>query len=737
MNKTHIARAAGLLAAVVLPNGALAQNTPAAGTPSTADTQMQEVVITGTVVQRALSNAPYAASVVGREALRSAGPLVNLSEALGSVPGVVVANRWNLAQDLQISSRGFGARAGFGVRGVRLYSDGIPASGPDGQGQVSHFDMAGAERVEVLRGPFSVLYGNSSGGVISIFSSTPKEARYEVAADAGSFGMRQVRAQVATPLAGGFSVRLGLAALEQDGFRPHSAAKRQLANLRVGWEQGADSVVALASYLDQPAQDPLGLTRAQFDSDPLSVASVAEQFDTRKTTRQHQVGARWRHRFGEGAGALRESTVALYSGHRQVQQFLAIAAATQFFTDVALTNPVTPVTPVTAASRRHGGGVVDFGRDFSGAEARLRFAWDGLDVVLGAASDRQRDARKGYENFTGPVASAVLGVVGRVRRDETNRAQSDDLFAQAEWALAERVTGSAGLRSGRVRMSTADAYIATGNRDDSGERNFSYTNPVLGLRWAAQPGLNVFASLAQGYESPTLGELAYRRDADSGLNTDLKAQRSRQFELGGKWASGPAQVDFTLFESRVADEISVATNAGGRSAFQNVGNTLRRGAELAARWRFAPGWRAAASLTWLDATYRDDFLVCAGIPCTAPTLPVAAGNRIAGTQGNSGFAELVWRSAGAGEFGLEVRGAGATSVNDRNTDAAGGYGLLGLRWTHSVALGAGWRGEWLLRVDNAADRRYAGSVIVNDANGRNFETGAPRSVLISLRLITP
>ncbi len=725
MNKHCIAWAAGVVACLGSQPGARAQTAP---NPA-AEPQAQEVVITGSVVQRALADAPYAASVVGREALRSAGPLVNLSEALGSVPGLVVANRWNLAQDLQISSRGFGARAGFGVRGVRLYSDGIPASGPDGQGQVSHFDLAGAERVEVLRGPFSVLYGNSSGGVISVFSSTPKEARYEVAADAGSFGMRQVRAQVATPLDGGFSVRLGLASLQQTGFRPHSEAKRQLANLRVGWDEGADSVVVLGSYLNQPAQDPLGLTRAQFDADPLSVASVAEQYDTRKTTQQNQLGARWRHRFGEGV--LRESTLAVYSGHRQVQQFLAIAPSTQFFSDTA------PFTATTSANRRSGGGVVDFGRAFSGVEGRLRMAWEKVDVVVGASTDRQRDDRKGYENFTGPVATAVLGVVGKLRRDETNKAQSEDLFAQAEWAFAPQLTASAGLRSGRVRLSTADAYIATGNADDSGERQFSYTNPVLGLRWAVQPGLSLFASAAQGYESPTLGELAYRADGSGGFNNDLKAQRSRQFELGSKWASGPLQADFTLFESRTADEIGVATNAGGRSAFQNVGKTLRKGAELAGRWHFAPGWKVAASTTWLDATYRDDFLVCAAIPCAAPTLPVAAGNRIAGTQGSSGFVEMSWRAAALGEFGLEVRGAGATWVNDRNTDAAGGYGLIGLRWTHSVPVGAGWRAEWLLRVDNAANRRYAGSVIVNDANGRNFETGAPRSVLASLRLIMP
>ncbi|MFO1266489.1 MAG: TonB-dependent receptor plug domain-containing protein [Rubrivivax sp.] len=162
------------------------------------------------------------------------------------MPGIVAANRWNYAQDLQIGLRGFGARAGFGVRGVRLYSDGIPASGPDGQGQVSHFDLAGAERVEVLRGPFSVLYGNSSGGVISLVSAPVKGTRFEAEADAGSFGLHQLRAQGEGVLAPGLDLRLGAAALEAEGFRPHSEAKRQLANARLNWQAGAhDSLLAL------------------------------------------------------------------------------------------------------------------------------------------------------------------------------------------------------------------------------------------------------------------------------------------------------------------------------------------------------------------------------------------------------------------------------------------------------------------------------------------------------------
>jgi iron complex outermembrane receptor protein len=207
-----------------------------------------------------------------------------------------------------------------------------------------------------------------------------------------------------------------------------------------------------------------------------------------------------------------------------------------------------------------------------------------------------------------------------------------------------------------------------------------------------------------------------------------------QFEAGAKWRRGPLGLDLTLFEARSDDELGVATNAGGRSAFQNLGCTLRRGLELGGHWRPAPVWEARLAASWLDATYRNSFLSCAGIPCTAPTAAVAAGNRIAGTPRESVFAELAWRDAAWGEPGIEWRGVGRVAVNDRNTDFAGGYATVALRWRKAYTLHDGLKLAWLLRIDKLFDRRYAGSVIVNDANGRYFEPGAPRSGLVALRL---
>jgi iron complex outermembrane receptor protein len=676
-----------------------------------ATAQTEQVIISTSGAERRAFDTPYAVGVVDAEALRSAGPMVNLSEALGRVPGLVVNLRNNYAQDLQISSRGFGARASFGVRGIRLYADGIPAAGPDGQGQVSNFDIAGASRIEVLRGPFSALYGSSSGGVISLVSSTPVQRSVSLGVDAGSAGLRQLRLGVEAPLPGGFSIRASASSFEIDGSRPQSAAKRQLGNLRLGWEGDADRVLLVLNSVDQPAQDPLGLTRAQLDADPGQTTPQALQFDTRKQQWQSQAGVQWQHRFGN-AGPLQRSAIAIYSGQRSVTQWQAIPVATQ-------------------ANARHPGGVIDFDRGYGGVDARLSWAWDKLRLVTGAAADSQREDRRGFENFTGTGAAQQLGVTGRLRRDENDRASSRDLFAQLELDLPANLTASGGVRRGKLTTTVADRYLSNG--DDSGRLEFTGTTPALALRWQASTAVSVYASAGRGFESPTLNELAYRPDGAAGFNTGLQAQRSRQWEIGSKWRDNDAglAVDAALFRADTTREIAVQTNSGGRSSFANVGATRREGAELSASWRITAAWRARLAATLLNARYRESFLTCDSTPCAAPTVPVAAGKRIAGTLPKALFAELAW-TPGPLELGVEVRGQGRQPVNDLNSDFAAGHGLLGLRALWPIALGPG-RLELLGRVDNLADRHVAGSVIVGEANQRYFEPAAGRNLLLSLR----
>jgi iron complex outermembrane receptor protein len=688
------------------------------GAPARAQQQLEPVVISGSGVEQRAFDTPYAIGVVDAEDLRAGGLMVNLSESLVRVPGITVNNRNNLAQDLQISSRGFGARSTFGVRGIRLYTDGIPASGPDGQGQVSHFDLAGAARVEVLRGPFSALYGNSSGGVISLVSRPPTERFGEVDADVGSDGVRQLRLSAEAPLGNGFDIRAEASHFETDGFRPHSEGRRDLGNVRFGWRGELDTVTVLANTLSQPAQDPLGLTRAQFDADPRQTAPQATTFDTRKDTAQSQLGAQWKHRFSS-FGALQEGQLTAYGGRRSVTQWQSIPVAVQ--------------DPTNPANASQPGGVIDFDRDYYGVDGRLVWRWQideqrHAQFVVGASVDQQDEDRRGFLNYVGAPPNRQLGVTGELRRQESNRVRTSDAYAQGEIDVTRMVSATLGVRSGRVSFESNDQFLANG--DDSGSLRFHYTNPVAALQWRATPGFALYASAGRGFESPTLNELAYRSDGTAGFNSALQPQTSRQLEVGAKWrdpARG-ASLDVAVFRADTDDEIAVESNTGGRSVFHNVGRTRREGVEVGALWQATKTLRAQLALTYLDATYRDGFATAGG--------SVPAGNRIAGTMKKSAFAELAWQPIAATTLALEVRGQGSIPVNDLNSDFAAGVTTYALRGSHFYALPVG-RLELQVRVDNVADRAYAGSVIVNDGNGRYFEPAAGRTLLASARWKVP
>src|SRR5687768_3498647 len=241
--------------------------------PLCAAAQEDAVVVTATRAPQPSLQVPASVDRIPGEEIREGRSQVNLSESLGRVPGIVVQSRQNYAQDLQISSRGFGARSTFGVRGIRLIADGIPATMPDGQGQAATFSLGSAERIEVLRGPFSALYGNASGGVIAIETrDAPQTPTGEAALSAGSYGTWRAA------LGGGgqwgpLNAIADLSRFGTDGYRDHSAATRDHLNAKLRYRLSADTALTVvANSLRQPdTQDPLGLSRADFEANPRQV----------------------------------------------------------------------------------------------------------------------------------------------------------------------------------------------------------------------------------------------------------------------------------------------------------------------------------------------------------------------------------------------------------------------------------------------------------------------------------
>ena len=682
------------------------------------------VVVSVTSVAQPSFDAPAAIDAVGGRTLREGQRQVNLSETLARVPGLNIADRQNYAQDLQISSRGFGARSTFSVRGIRLYADGIPASMPDGSGQVSHFSLSSAARVEVMRGPFSALHGNAAGGVIAIFSADPPAGMQATpSASIGSFNTWRLGAQVAGS-EGAVGYAFDASRFGTGGARDHSAATRELENLRLKLSLGGATTLTLTgNRVDMPeSQDPLGLTRAEYGANPNQASPAALTFNTRKSTRQVQGGALLEHRFSSE----NRVRVGFYGGDRAIMQYQAIAPATQ-------------VAPTQA------GGVIDLDRGYYGVDARWihqGIAADGAYMVTaGIAQEVQNELRRGFQNFTGASAApAALGVIGALRRNENNRVVNTSQFAQAEWQVHPLIKVSAGIRQSRVAFSSKDLYVVAGNPDDSGAVVYRATTPAAGVVWSISGDLNAYATLGRGFETPTFNELAYSPAGGSGLNFALRPATSRHAEAGLKARFAGGYANLALFRADTTDEIVTASNTGGRAIFQNAGHTERRGLELAAAKAYASGWAVYAAYTLLEAKYADAFRTCVGAPPCAPAaaVTIAAGTDMPGIPKRSLYAELLWRAPRALSYGtphaaLELRSVSQIQVDDRNSDAAAGYSVAALRAGIEKRIGP-WVATAFARVDNLSDARYAGSVIVNESNGRFFEPAPGRNWTVGATL---
>ena len=656
----------------------------------------EPVVVTATRIEKSMYDIPAAIDVVSGDELRAHRAGVDLSEGVGRIPGIVVQNRYNYAQDLQVSSRGFGARAAFGVRGVRLLQDDIPLTMPDGQGQTALFDLDGASRIEVLRGPFAALYGNSSGGVIHLLSAneqkTPQlrasgtndeEGTWRGAVNfSGAFGP--------TDFSG------NLSRFDTDGFRDHSAAQRDSANLWLRYRPDDSSTLTiLGNALDQPdTQDPLGLTQDQLDADPTQAGLGADAFNTRKSIRHTQGGLAYERELSEQDRV----RVLGYFGDREIEQFLA--------------NPSDAITG--------SGGVVDLDRQFGGTGVRWNHAGSlagaPYEFTLGAEYDRMKERRLGFVN--------VLGERGELRRDEDDLVYSFDQYLIGSWKPTERWQIAGGVRRSEVRFESTDYFIVGANPDDSGSQEFESTRPVVGLLFQATPAIGLFASAGKGFETPTFSELAYRPDGSPGMNFALEPADSTNMEAGVKMRLGErSSLNATLFRSDTKDDIVTGPAPfPGRNTFVNAELTRREGAE------FAASTAVLDSALTLDFAYTytrarfEEFVNFAGLDLS--------GNQVPGVPEHSAYAELVWHHAPSGfSTGVEGRWADRVYVNDINSTFAESYVVFNLHAGFRQRIG-GWQFEEFLRVDNVADESYVGSVVVNAVNGRFFEPAPPRTFLL-------
>ncbi|TXT39815.1 MAG: iron complex outermembrane recepter protein [Comamonadaceae bacterium] len=671
-------------------------------------TTLDEVVVSASRSEQRSFDAPAAVQAVDRAAIEQGGPQVNLSETLNRVPGLTILNRQNYAQDLQVSIRGFGARSAFGIRGIRLLVDGIPATTPDGQGQGSTISLTSTERLEVLRGPLAQMYGNSAGGVIQAFTrSAPEVPEFEASAYTGSFGLHRTDWQYAGKL-GSVGLVADYSTFDVDGYRGNSATERKQFNGKLSFSPAESSQVNVVfNRFDMPlARDPLGLTQAQWLADPAQAGDSAVSRNVRKTVLQNQLGATLETRLD----ANRSLSARAYTGTRDNLQYQA---------------GIFGVTPT--------GAWVSLNRTYYGAglQYKAQSVWGAVPVnwLVGYDYDLSTELRQG--------GAAALGEKTSTTRNEDNQASNSDLFLQGTALLSEQFSLVGGLRHSRVSMQSDDHDLSNG--DGSGSIRFAQTSPVLGLTFHTNEQLNLFATYGQGFESPTLAEMAYKGSGVPAFNTGIKASSSEHYEIGVKWSPSPtSRLDFSAYRINSTDEVVVASSSGGNSTYKNAPGTQRTGWELSGRTQLNDSVRFTLAASQIDAVYSEKF--------NAGTTAVAAGNNIPGIPQFYVFSELLWspsRAALAGDtaatgpqVGLELTRAGRLYANDTNTASADGYTTLNVKASYRWKLGRSALTTYA-RIDNLSDERYVGSVIVNQSGLRFYEPAPGRNWTLGIKLSVP
>ena len=659
-----------------------------------------DVVVQSGRLEQKKFDAPASIYTIDADVIRNSGPQVNLSDALAGAPGVVALNRNNYAQDVQISIRGFGARSAFGIRGIRLITDGIPGTIPDGQGQASTVSMTTADRIEILTGPLAQLYGNSAGGVIQTFT---REAGDKPVAESqlyvGSYGMARTDWQ--------FSQRTGNVGIVADystfainGYRDNSDTRRQQINTVVTIDAKPDTRIKLiANIFDMPyAKDPLGLTASQYATNPGQAGNYAIANGTQKTVKQEQVGAVIEQKINSNL----RFQARLYTGTRDNLQYQATSATVGTWVGLA---------------RQFGGlGVQLQGKEQFGSEKAF-------DWIIGHDRDSSGEQRQG--------GAAAYGAKTTTTRNELNVASNRDYFAQANWHLIPNWTFTTGVRQSSVQLSSRDDYLTDG--DGSGTVTYKATTPVIGATWHATEKINVYLNQGKGLETPTLSESAYSKSGSStvaSFNPNLLASRSQHLEIGSKWLpSNYTRFDAAWFRIKTDNEIVADLTVSGKSAYTNAPQTLREGIELATKHQFSDHWRGQVSATTMRAIYEN--------------WSAKSGNSLPGIPNKQIFSSIAWSHKGfqptatkqlpGAEASLDWVGRSVMWANDTNdsASAASGYSIFNARFKQRFEVGST-QLEAYAGINNITDQKTIGSVIINQSSSQYFEPGLPRNWVVGL-----
>ncbi len=649
--------------------------------------QLEPIIVRDPALQAAPVTLPGSVTRLDQDDIQKASAQLSLNESLQTVPGVFALNPYNYAQDSRIAIRGFGARSDFGIRGIRLIVDGIPATLPDGQGGVDGIDLGSAEEIEIIRGPAAAIYGPASGGVIRIKTEeAPAVPFSELRMLGGSYGLFRTQFK-AGAAEGPWNVLVSASHLDFEGYRDNSRTENTAVNARIsrGFEDGSE-LVAVVNVIDYPAQDdPGGLTLAEFKADPRQARDRNLQYDGGEAVRQQKLGFTYRRPFADTRSL-------------QLHAFLVNR-------DFANKLPFTD------------GGQVSFERLYGGMGFRYAFGSEDLRVVVGSEWGLQADDRKNYDNVDGERGPLAL----EQDEDVTNWGS----FLASQWSVSQSLSLSAALRYDEVRFDVDDEFLADG--DDSGAQAFRETSPMLGLLWQPLPELSFFANWTRSFETPTTTELD--NPTGGGFNSGLESQTAETVELGLRarlpelpWRP---ELELSVFTIDVEDALVPyeLSDFPGREFYRNAGSTRKDGLEAVCR--IEPSERLTAALSYTYSDFRYEEFATGGSDFS--------GNRLPGVPEHFGNLRLRYADPSGLSLIWNTRIVGALEADDANATEVSGYSFSDLRvsWERDI-------GDWMLEVfagaNNLFDKAYPANIRINAFGGRYYEPAPERNGYAGIRL---
>ena len=664
--------------------------------------------VTVTRSEQSLDDVATAVAVLGPEALGFTERKASLDEALRGVPGLTVQNRrdYGLTGGIALSVRAPPSEPNLGIRGLAVIQDGIPLTTTDGTTEPGNVDLGAVRRIEVIRGPSSVLYGNAAGGVISLVTEIDPTRRLTIRPDLqwGSHGYRRQQLRVDGRNDRGTRFMGSASRFRIDGWRDHSQAEVRQANVVVRQTLPTATELSLvfnhyhlpfaanpASLTGVEAGDPR-LTAAELggrvpdprQARPFRGATVAEQ-NWGESAVQMQGGATLEHRF-PGAQILRAT---VWASRRRVDTGLGIRALDLRRLGAGLRSEYQGAAEVGPATLEWTAGVDASSKD----EDRLDYRFLPPYVVGGTA-------HRGPLNF-----------------DQRELVASAAPFGQLSVSPHPRVTLTAGARYDHYRFRVADRKLDDG--DQSGRRSMSAHSPTLGMTVTVAPGLNVYGNLATAYETPITAELARSPGKRGGFNLDLDPSRLRSLELGVRGLVEPARLRYEVatYRSRLLDRIVPIRSGEFGLYYGNVGETGRNGLEVSLGWRPTARFGAELAYTLHDFVFRR--FVLEGVDYSGKREPGAPPRRL--------FASVDY----AAPFRLQARASvrWVDEVFFTNANEAGAT-----NWAYTVVdLRFGWVGQVgdvdvqpFAGIDNLFDERYNASGLTNAFRGRYYRPSPGR-----------